>query len=464
MIRIFKHYVPTALLYLCLIEAVIFVVATYLGALLRFVEQGLVMSEDVGPLLPRAIVFLLVMMGCMTAMGLYQRHLLHGLRGMFIRIGMSFLVGFVVMSLLFYLFPQLLLGRGAFGLMLSIAVTGIIIARLVYVRVVDQDAIKRRILVLGAGDKAALIDQLLKRKADRRGFLIVGYVQIGNEKVAVKSDAVLLHELPLVDIANKYDVDELVVAVTDRRVAFPVDEILDCKMEGVDVVELLAFFERQYGKIILDILQPSWLIYSDGFGKSVMRSVAKRVFDVLASVMLLSMTLPIVLITAIAIYVNDRGPVFYKQVRVGKNWRLFEVLKFRSMRVDAEKDDTPQFADKEDSRVTRVGKIIRMLRIDELPQLINVLRGDMSFVGPRPERPAFVEEFSEDIPYYAERHRVKPGITGWAQISYPYGASKNDTIHKLQYDLYYVKNYSLFFDLMILFLTAEVVLWGKGAR
>ena len=189
----------------------------------------------------------------------------------------------------------------------------------------------------------------------------------------------------------------------------------------------------------------------------------KRTFDITASTLLLLATFPIMLATALLIYLEDRGPVFYRQIRVGKNWKLVNVLKFRSMRTDAEKNGA-QWATTNDDRVTKIGRFIRKTRIDELPQMFNVLRGDMSFVGPRPERPEFVEQFSQSIPFYAERHRVKPGVTGWAQISYPYGASEKDTIEKLQYDLYYVKNYSIFLDLTILFQTAEVILWGKGAR
>jgi exopolysaccharide biosynthesis polyprenyl glycosylphosphotransferase len=205
------------------------------------------------------------------------------------------------------------------------------------------------------------------------------------------------------------------------------------------------------------------LIFSDGFAQGLSRDFVKRTFDIIASSVLLLLTFPIMLIAMALIYLDDRGPIFYRQIRVGKNWRLVQVMKFRSMRTDAEKNGV-QFAKANDDRVTKFGKFMRKTRIDELPQLFNVLKGEMSFVGPRPERPQFVEEFSESIPFYAERHRVKPGITGWAQICYPYGASEKDTMEKLQYDLYYVKNYSIFLDLTVLFQTAEVILWGKGAR
>jgi sugar transferase (PEP-CTERM system associated) len=230
-------------------------------------------------------------------------------------------------------------------------------------------------------------------------------------------------------------------------------------------MDLLTFYEREQRLVFLDILSPSWLLFSDGFATSGLRPILKRGFDILASMLLLSVSWWVMLLTAIAIYIESGlgAPVFYRQQRVGYRNQLFDVIKFRSMRVDAEKNGA-QWASQVDDRVTAVGRFIRKYRIDELPQLFNVFNGDMSFVGPRPERPQFVDGFMETIPYYKERHRVKPGITGWAQLCYPYGANEYDTRQKLQYDLYYVKNYSLFLDLTIMMSTVEVVLWGKGAR
>jgi sugar transferase (PEP-CTERM system associated) len=237
-------------------------------------------------------------------------------------------------------------------------------------------------------------------------------------------------------------------------------------MNGVTVIDLLTFFERETGRVRHDILQPSWMIFSDGFLKGSTRAVIKRMFDIGVSLGMLAVVWPFMLLTALAIKIESRfnGPILYFQQRTGENGEPFNVMKFRSMHTDAEKDGIARWAKKNDSRITRVGSFIRKTRLDELPQIFNVLRGDMSFVGPRPERPEFVEKLEEKIPYYAERHRVKPGITGWAQIRYPYGASEQDSSAKLEYDLYYVKNYSLFLDMLILLQTAEVVLWGKGAR
>lgn len=464
MIRIFSHFIPRDLLALALAEGLVFFASVYAGIWLRF--DGNYGDDFSGQdaILSRALVFTAVMLASMMAVGLYQRHLRDGFRGMLLRIAVAFTAGFAVMSLLFYVFADILyVGRGAFVIGFSVAALGVAITRAIHLKTAHQDGLKRRILVIGAGQNASLIEQRLKRKTDRQGFKIVGFIALPGEEV--KIDPYLTLELhgSLVEFVQQNDIDELVVAVTDRRNVFPVQEILDCKMSGIEVVDVLAFFERQAGFILLEILTPSWLIFGPGFKQGVLRDVNKRIFDIAASLMLLIPTLPIMLIAMALIYLEDRGPIFYKQVRVGRNWKLFRVIKFRSMRVDAEKHGA-QFAQKNDNRVTRIGSFMRKTRIDELPQLFNVLRGDMSFVGPRPERPEFVEGFSQSIPYYTERHRVKPGLTGWAQICYPYGSSQQDTIAKLQYDLYYVKNYSLFLDLTILLQTAEVILWGRGAR
>jgi sugar transferase (PEP-CTERM system associated) len=242
-------------------------------------------------------------------------------------------------------------------------------------------------------------------------------------------------------------------------------ELLECRLSGIDVLELPSFLERETGKVRLDVLNPSWIIFGDGFRASPLQRVLERGFDLVASFGLLLIALPVMALAVLGIKLEDgfAAPVFYRQRRVGQHGEVFEVLKFRSMGIDAEKGGA-QYATTNDPRVTRLGGFMRKTRIDELPQLINVLRGDMSFVGPRPERPEFVCQLEERIPYYRERHTVKPGITGWAQLCYPYGSSEKDTVEKLQYDLYYVKNRSLLFDLAILVQTVEVVLWGKGAR
>jgi sugar transferase (PEP-CTERM system associated) len=270
---------------------------------------------------------------------------------------------------------------------------------------------------------------------------------------------------PLLSVVDKYRIDEIIIAVRERRGGgLPMSELLNCRLAGVRVTEASAFFERERGQVRLDSLNASWLIFGEGFNNRALRDAIKRAFDLFASGLLLLVTLPIMLVTALLIKLESKGPIFYRQERVGHGGSTFHVCKFRSMRTDAEQDGKPRWATAGDDRVTRVGRVIRKLRIDELPQILNVFSGDMSFVGPRPERPFFVDQLNKEIPYYAARHSIKPGITGWAQVRYPYGASLEDAVEKLQYDLYYVKNHSLFLDLMILIETIQVVTLGKGAR
>jgi sugar transferase (PEP-CTERM system associated) len=339
-----------------------------------------------------------------------------------------------------------------------------IVLRLSFLRALDEDALKRRVLVFGGGRLASSLLGL-RRRADRRGFYIVGYAPVPGERITVPGDKIMYSELPLLELCRKYEADEIVVAMDDRRRNFPVAELLDARMAGIDVTEIVGFLERETGKVRLDVLNPTWLIFGEGYRRDIARLATGRLLDLLASTSVLLLTWPVMLIAAIAIKIEDgpSAPIFYRQTRVGLLGRHFELVKFRSMGIDAEERGA-QWAQEGDPRVTRVGAFMRKTRIDELPQILCVLAGDMSFVGPRPERPEFVEQLSERVPYYRERHWVKPGITGWAQLRYPYGSSEADAAEKLQYDLYYVKNHSLLFDLMILLQTAEVVMFGKGAR
>jgi sugar transferase (PEP-CTERM system associated) len=269
---------------------------------------------------------------------------------------------------------------------------------------------------------------------------------------------------PLVDFALSRDVDEIVTAMAERRGSLPVRDLLDCRLAGIRITDYAAFMERETGKVDLEGFLPSWLIYADGSKRTQLGMLMKRVLDLLASALLVTLTAPVVVLTAAAIKVSSPGPVLFRQERVGQNGRVFMLYKFRSMRTDAEAGGVPKWADANDPRVTAVGRVIRKLRIDELPQIFNVLKGDMSFVGPRPERPFFVEDLAEKVPYFRERHTVRPGITGWAQVNYPYGASVEDARQKVQYDLYYIKNFSVFLDILILIKTVRVVLFPSGAR
>lgn len=464
MIRIFRHYITRAYLVILLLDCVVFFSAFYFGWVLRYFPDSL--SEVIPDALPiPSLIYMGTMLIVMTGMGLYQRAQAGGDAGLLLRILGCFVIGTIIMGLVFYTFPGVFVGRGVFGYALLVALTLTLGSRFLFLRFVDRKGLRRRVLVLGAGYNANIIHDF-ENRALNLNFQVIGYVQMGNEPCRVSPARVRELGLPLNQFAAEQEVDEIVVAPDDRRGGLAVDEILDCKMSGLDVVDLLSFFEREAGLIRVDCLHPSWLVFSDGFQHSGLQEFGKRIFDVGASLVLLAVAWPVMVLAAMAILIESGwgAPVFYRQVRVGRNGSLFKVIKFRSMRTDAERDGRPQWATKNDDRVTRVGRFMRTTRIDELPQLFNVLRGEMSFVGPRPERPEFVEKFAETIPYYSERHRVKPGITGWAQLCYPYGSGYQDAIEKLQYDLYYVKNYSLFLDFLIMLQTVEVVVWGKGAR
>jgi sugar transferase (PEP-CTERM system associated) len=261
-------------------------------------------------------------------------------------------------------------------------------------------------------------------------------------------------------------VNEIVVAMDNRRDCFPSYQLLDCRLAGFEITNVMSFVEREAGKVSLEVISDGWIIFSDGFRRGPVHMISERIFDIVISLLLLLVMSPVIFITVAVIWLESFGrePIFYRQTRVGYKGRHFSLLKFRSMHIDAEEDGIERWAAADDPRVTTIGNIIRRFRIDELPQVINILRGDMSFIGPRPERPQFVEMFREQIPYYDARHSVKPGLAGWAQLAYPYGASIDDARRKLQYDLYYIKNHSVILDLFILLQTLDVVIWGRGSR
>lgn len=457
-------------LLLALLEFVVCVVAVYVALYVRFdgpqTEANLRRYTIESPVMT-SLLFGIVMPLTMMAMGLYQSRFRGGVMGVFLRSISGFIAGGVILAIIYYIVPALYLGRGVFGIAILIAFFMVGTIRPLFFYYVDRDLLKIRVLVYGSGDAAASIRKRLRRRVDRRGFSIIGYVKSSTDgEVQVEPGLVLEPPDSLLDYCIENDIDEIVVALDEKRNGTPLDDLLSCKLSGIDVIDILGFFEREQGKIPLDIMRPDWLIYSDGFAKSALKTVGKRVFDIVASMLILAITWPFMLFAFVAIKLEDGwdAPILYEQERVGLLGQTFSVLKFRSMSVNAEKDGVAQWATKNDSRVTWVGALMRKTRIDELPQIVNVLLGDMSFVGPRPERPQFVQELGQQIPYYHERHAVKPGITGWAQVCYPYGASMQDSVQKQEFDLYYIKNHTIFLDILILCQTAEVVLFGKGAR
>ena len=464
--RILGHYFQSSVIALASIEAVLFVASLYVAVTLRIPEGISAFESQMGPLLLRAVLFAALTFTSFLALGLYTARQRANVAGVGLRILLGLGASFVAVAVLFYVLPDLELGRGIVGIAVGLSLVATFLTRMIFSRVVDTQAFKRQVLVYGYGNRVQAFARL-RRRSDRRGYNIVGFVCPPGESLDVGAEEVLFAPKGLKDLCDELGVEEVVVALEDRRQNLPVKELLHCRLSGINVVDIVTFMERETGRILLDALSPSWMIFSEGFRRDVLRRFTSRALDFGASLVLVTVTAPIMAVTALAIWFDDGrkgGGVLYRQVRVGFEGQPFNVLKFRSMRTDAEVAGKPQWAQANDPRVTRIGAFIRKVRIDELPQLLNVLRGDMSFVGPRPERPHFVAQLEEKIPFYAQRHSVKPGITGWAQLCYPYGASAEDAIQKLQYDLYYVKNNTLLFDLAILVQTAEVIFMGKGAR
>ena len=464
-IRILGQFVHGSLAVLAFVELAVLCGAMLVATLVRFREGVEAIEIQQGPLWPRMLIFSALMMGSLFAFGLYssrQRALAFGIA---LRVVAAICAGTALTAVCFYILPNVWMGRGVMALAAGIAVCALVASRYVYTHIVDDAAFKRRVLVYGCGQRAASIANL-RRRADRRGFVVLGFAQPDGEMCKVPEQQLIPTGAKLQQVCEQGDVDEVVVAMDDRRRAFPILDLLECRLAGIDVTELLTFLERETGRVRIDVLNPSWMIFGEGFRRDPLRLFSSRMLDLVASVLILLVSSPVMIATALAIKLEDgwRAPVFYRQTRVGLGGHVFDVLKFRSMGINAERDGQAQWAQVKDSRITRVGAIIRKIRVDELPQILNVLRGQMSFVGPRPERPQFVSELSQKIPYYVQRHCVKPGITGWAQLCYPYGSSEQDALEKLQYDLYYIKNNTLLFDLAILLQTAEVVFMGHGAR
>jgi sugar transferase (PEP-CTERM system associated) len=321
----------------------------------------------------------------------------------------------------------------------------------------------KRVLILGTGPLALQMGTLLA--SPNRNHMLLGYFHCSNKEIEVPGDHVVGKTRDgLYETAKRLKANKVVVSLTERRGVFPLQEILSCKLSGIQVLDAPTFYEQMTGSLLLEHITPSWFIFSEGFKVTTLRRVIKRMMDVLCSIVGILLISPLLPLLAMAIRLDSRGPVIYRQVRVGEGDQHFYVFKFRTMREDAEQQTGAVWAGEDDPRITRVGRFLRKTRLDELPQLFNVLKGDMSFVGPRPERPEFVAMLKEVIPYYSERHFVKPGITGWAQVSYPYGASVEDAIEKLRYDLYYIKNLCGLLDIFIILKTIHVVLFGKGGR
>jgi sugar transferase (PEP-CTERM system associated) len=397
---------------------------------------------------------------CFYYNDLYDLTVVHSTTELAVRILQGIGAVAVVLAILTILAPGVLIGGGTFVTALGILLVAVPAWRLAFDGVTRDPNMEERVLIMGTGTAARSVARLIAAQHDY-SYRVVGFL---DEPATAAPDLhVIGSTSDLADVIRQRQVNRVIVSLSDRRGHMPIRELLQAKMSGVRVEDAATTYERLTGKILIDEIKPSWLIFSDGFRASRITRTAKRVVDLLLAAVGLVLAAPLMLLTALVVRLESPGPVLYRQERVGENGRLFTLCKFRSMRSDAE-TGTPIWAREKDDRVTRVGRFIRLTRLDELPQLWNVLRGDMSFVGPRPERAYFVEQLAAVIPFYMERHAVKPGVTGWAQVKYRYGSSVEDAMEKLRYDLYYIKHLSIVFDLTIVVDTVKVILSAKGAK
>ncbi|GGY96907.1 TIGR03013 family XrtA/PEP-CTERM system glycosyltransferase [Novosphingobium colocasiae] len=461
MIRLFKHYIPHSVVLLWLVDVLLLVCANEISWRLRAGQIGMEAGEFTSRMGAHAA-FAAVIVMAMVAVGVYGTDALRSIRFAAARLLVAISLGVIALSFVDFLVRGQTFWRSTLAYSMAIVIVLLILNRALLSGFLGTSAFRRRVLVLGAGRRAQRLRDLGNRPES--GFAIVGYIGM-SEAAPMVEEAIARSAIHnLTRYVENLGVSEVVLALEERRNALPLKDLLRIKTAGVHVNEFSSFLERETGRVDLDTVNPSWLIFSDGFSSGrALSSAAKRIFDIVVSGLLLLLTAPVILLFALLVKIDSKGPAFYRQQRVGLFGENFNVLKLRSMRTDAEVNGA-QFAAENDPRVTRIGRFIRKVRIDELPQAWSVLKGEMSFVGPRPERPEFVADLEEHLPYYAERHMVKPGITGWAQINYPYGASLEDSRNKLEYDLYYAKNYTPFLDLLIILQTLRVVLWSEGAR
>jgi sugar transferase (PEP-CTERM system associated) len=461
MIRLFKHYIPHSVLLLGLLDIILLGFSSELAWQVRARQWGVDSGELADRLMPLGMIVVVIWLA-MIAVGVYGPKALLSLRYAGARLLVAISLGIIALAVIDFILPGMTSQRSLLFYVMGLAIIVLVADRVLLSSFLGSSAFRRRVMVLGAGDRAQRLRQLGDRPES--GFVIVSYISMSDEQRVVEEAIArsAIHDLGR--FVENLGVSEVVLALQERRNSLPLNDLLRIKTKGVHVNDFSSFMERETGRVDLDTVNPSWLIFSDGFSSGRMLSSAvKRIFDIVASLGLLLFTIPLIAIFAMLVKLDSKGPAFFRQQRVGLYGQPFNLVKLRSMRTDAEKDGA-KWAEENDPRITRLGRFIRKVRIDELPQTWSVLTGQMSFVGPRPEVPQFVDSLQEDIPFYGERHMVKPGITGWAQVNYPYGASTEDSRRKLEYNLYYAKNYTPFLDFVILLQTVRVILWPEGAR
>lgn len=464
MIKILNHYFHRRILFQIMMDLTL-IVGVLIFSLALKGEKGVFNATEIFAVSIRGILIGLGVVAANLGLGLYERAIKLTIGQVRARAALSFLLSLIIIGAILSVLPLNSVRQNEDAAMtMAIVMGGMLIVRFFGQNILPASYTHQRVLIFGIGERARVVGQSLQKNDP--SIELVGYfagLQENDPKV-LKENIIPAGER-LIDIVKLHQVDEIVVALSERRGgSMPMRDLLDCKLNGIQVIDIATHFEQFLGQIRLDAVSAGWLIFGGGFNQGLLRSAIKWMLDMTAAILLLLLASPVMLMTAILIYLESGGPIFYRQERVGRNGKIFNVIKFRSMRNDAEKDGTPRWASAGDFRITRIGKFIRKMRIDELPQLFCILKGDMSLVGPRPERPFFVDRLTLEIPYYSVRHSIKPGLTGWAQVRYHYGASIEDSGQKLQYDLYYVKNHSWFLDIVILFETIGVVLTGKGAQ
>jgi len=467
-VRIFNHQLRLPYILLGAVEFAILLACGYFSVIFFGAEDGLNYRDFDQLSFDYGLLFAIIMLTATTAMGVYVSGVQESFGNMVIRSVVSYcLFGALAIEVIIFIFPSFSYSRGALFPAVILALVLCLLLRWMFYSLVDIDLLKNRILVLGAGERARAIFDSVQTE-ELLGSELIGFIPSGAGAVLIDQQWVLDPSVSVKRLVDEHNIDEIVVAIDERRrdkgSYFPLEDLLDCKVTGTHITEVVEFYEREFTRIELTEINTSWMVFSNQFRYNKLGDKSKRVFDILISLALVTVLWPFMLLTALAVFLESGRPIIYRQSRVGFKGRLFNIYKFRSMRQDAEKDGKAVWAKANDSRVTRVGAFIRNTRLDELPQLFNVLKGEMSFVGPRPERPEFVEDLSSQIPFYDARHRVKPGLMGWAQLKYPYGASVEDASRKLVYDLYYVKNHSIVLDLLILVQSVEVIVLGKGVR
>lgn len=462
MLRLFKRYYPIRNALFVLGEGVIIFISVIVASLLVIGDKHL--SIEYAMVL-KALIITILCQACLYYNDLYNFKVTDSFTELGIRLLQSLGTAAILLAFVYLIFPDVIIKEGIFILSILLVIAFIISWRILYAQIINHGLFDQRVIILGASETAREIVREIYDKKDS-GYKIAAAISTKPLPELPCNEGIGLicqnHYENICDISMQMKVRKIVVALEEKRGAFPTEELLKCRVNGIEILDGNSFYEMLSGKLIVEHTSPGWLIFSQGFQKSWTQRFLKRLLDLLMSVILLVVLSPLILITALLIKIDSKGPIFFSQERIGEQYKRYKIFKFRSMRTNAEKDTGPVWAKDEDDRITKLGRFIRKWRIDEIPQLWNVLKGEMSFVGPRPERDHFIKQLTEAIPYYGERLTVKPGLTGWAQVSYGYGSSVRDAIEKLNYDLFYIKNMSVLMDMMIIARTIRTVIFGHG--